>query len=91
MYLYSNSMKLKKLKKDLMKLNLANNHYVPIEVLNDICKCLTKPARQDLRNNYKNGILNYKNMRTETLKELDERVIIAGNGEDTTIIIDDIY
>lgn len=91
MNIYNSNLKLKKLKKDLIKLNLANNHYISIDILNDICKCLTKPARQNLRNNYKNGILNYKNMSTKTLKELDERIIIAGNGDDTVILFDDVY
>lgn len=92
MNIYStNTNKLKKLKKELLKMNVANNHYIDINVLNEICSCLSKQARTDLRKNYKNGILLYKNMKTETLKELDNKILIAGNGEETTVIIDDIF
>lgn len=83
--------RLKKLKKELLKINISNNHYIDTETLNEICRYLTKPARQDLRKNYKDGFILYKNMKTETLKELDNKILIAGNGEETTIIIDDIY
>lgn len=92
MNIYSTNVnKLKKLKKELLKMNVANNHYIDINVLNEICNCLSKQARTDLRKNYKNGILLYKNMKTETLKELDNKILIAGNGEETTVIIDDIF
>ena len=81
---------LKKLKRELSKISINKIQYISDEDIKEICNNLSREAAADVEANYKNNTLNYKGMQTSTLIELSEYTIIAGTGEDTVIIIDDI-
>lgn len=83
--------RLLKLKREIEKIGYKERAYISNEDLDDICRYLSEEASQDLKSNgYKNNSISYKNLNTETLMELSEKILIVGSGDGTVILIDDI-
>lgn len=87
----SNTSRLRKLKKDLLSIKKDESPLITSDDLEVICMNLSEEAAQDLKyNGYKNNSISYKNLNTETLMELSEKILIVGSGDETVILIDDI-
>lgn len=79
-----------KLKKKLLNIKRENVAYINADDIEDVCKYLSKEAGADFKKGCKDGYIGYSKMSKETLIELTEKLVIAGAGKETVIIIDDI-
>ena len=84
----------RKLKKDLKSITRKQYPYIPLEVIEDLCKQLSPEAAKDImENGYKNGELIYSKLKTETLAEIigpEAKALIVGTGKGTRVFIDDV-
>ena len=77
---------LRKLKKQVKELRSNNIPFITDDDIESICKDLSKEAAADLKENgFKNNTINYAALKTETLIELSEAVLIVGTGNGTVI------
>ena len=77
---------LKRLKKQVKELRSNNIPFITDDDIESICKDLSKEAAADLKENgFKNNTINYAALKTETLIELSEAVLIVGTGNGTVI------
>ena len=77
---------LRKLKKQVKELRNNNVPYVTADDIESICKDLSEEAAADLRNNgFRNNTIDYAALKTETLIELSENILIVDTGENTVI------
>ena len=85
---------LRKLKKDLKSITKKQYPYIPLEVIEDLCKQLSPEAAKDImENGYKNGELIYSKLKTETLAEIvgpEAVALVVGTGKGTRVFIDDV-
>ena len=78
---------LKKLQKQVKELRSNNVPYITKEDIESICKDLSKEAAADLKENgFKNNTIDYAALKTETLIELSENILIVGTGKETVVI-----
>ena len=78
---------LKKLKRQVKELRNNNVPYITADDIESICKDLSEEAAADLRNNgFRNNTIDYTALKTETLIELSENVLIVGKGNETVVI-----
>ena len=78
---------LRKLKKQVKELRNNNVPYITADDINSICKDLSEEAAVDLRNNgFRNNTIDYAALKTETLIELSESILIVGKGNETVVI-----
>ena len=77
---------LKKLKRQVKELKNNNVPYITADDIESICKDLSKEAATDLKENgFKYNTIDYTALKTETLIELSENVLIVGTGNGTVI------
>ena len=77
---------LKKLQKQVKELRSNNVPYITKEDIESICKDLSKEAAADLKENgFKNNTIDYAALKTETLIELSENILIVGTGNGTVL------
>ena len=77
---------LRKLKKQVKELRNNNVPYITADDIESICKDLSKEAATDLKENgFKNNTIDYAALKTETLIELSENILIVGTGNRTVI------
>ena len=78
---------LKKLKKQVKELRNNNVPYITADDIESICKDLSDEAAEDLKENgFKNNTIDYAALKTETLIELSENILIVGTGKETVVI-----
>ena len=78
---------LRKLKKQVKELRSNNIPFITDDDIESICKDLSKEAAADLKENgFKNNTINYAALKTETLIELSESILIVGKGNETVVI-----
>lgn len=78
---------LRKLKKQLKAIRNNNVPYVTADDIESICKDLSKEAAADLKENgFKHNTIDYAALKTETLIELSENILIVGKGNETVVI-----
>lgn len=82
--------RLSKLIREVKELGVKDELFISKEDMNEICKLLSKEAGEDFRKACKDGYIGYSKLSKETLIELTEKLVIAGTGKETVIIIDDI-
>lgn len=77
---------LRKLKRQVKELRNNNVPYITADDIESICKDLSKEAATDLKENgFKYNTIDYTALKTETLIELSENVLIVGTGNGTVI------
>ena len=78
---------LRKLKKQVKELRNNNVPYITADDIESICKDLSKEAAADLKENgFKHNTIDYAALKTETLIELSENILIVGKGNETVVI-----
>ena len=78
---------LRKLKKQVKELRSNNIPFITDDDIESICKDLSEEAAADLKENgFKNNTINYAALKTETLIELSENILIVGTGNGTVVI-----
>ena len=78
---------LRKLKKQVKELRSNNIPFITDDDIENICKDLSKEAATDLKENgFKNNTIDYAALKTETLIELSENILIVGTGKETVVI-----
>lgn len=82
--------RLSKLLKEVKELGVKDKPLISKEGLKEICKLLSEEAAVDFKRACKNGYIEYSVLTNETLIELSEKILVAGEGDGTVIIIDDI-
>ena len=81
----SRNYQLNKMRKQLHNLKKKNVHYIDdIEIIREY---LSKEAFKDVEANFKDHTIRYDKLKTETLKEMAENILIVGTGDDTVIIV----
>ena len=76
---------LKKLKKQVKELKGNNVHYIDdIEIIREY---LSEEAFEDVRANFKDHTIRYDRLKTSTLEEMSNNILIVGTGKDTVVII----
>ena len=81
----SRNYQLNKMKKQLNNLKNKNVHY--IDDIGIIREYLTKEAFEDVKANFKDHTIRYDRLKTETLKEMAENILIVGTGDDTVVFV----
>ena len=78
---------LKRLQKQVKELRNNNVPYITADDIESICKDLSKEAAADLKENgFKHNTIDYAALKTETLIELSENILIVGTGKEGTVI-----
>ena len=81
----SRNYQLNKMKKQLNNLKKKNVHYIDdVEFLGEY---LSKEAFEDVKANFKDHTIRYDRLKTETLKEMAENILIVGTGDDTVVFV----
>ena len=81
----SRNYQLNKMKKQLNNLKKKNVHYIDdIEIIGEY---LSKEAFEDVKANFKDHTIRYDRLKTETLKEMAENILIVGTGDDTVVFV----
>ena len=81
----SRNYQLNKMKKQLNNLKKKNVHYIDdIEIIGEY---LSKEAFEDVKANFKDHTIRYDRLKTETLKEMAENILIVGTGDETVVIV----
>ena len=76
---------LKKLQKQVKELRSNNVHYIDdIEIIKEY---LSQEAFEDVKENFKDHIIRYDRLKTETLKEMANNILIVGHGDETVVIV----
>ena len=81
----SRNYQLNKMKKQLNNLKKKNVHYIDdIEIIGEY---LSKEAFEDVKANFKDHTIRYDRLKTETLKEMAENILIVGHGDETVVFV----
>ena len=81
----SKKYQLNKMRKQLQNLKNKNVHYIDdIEIIREY---LSKEAFEDVKANFKDHTIRYDRLKTETLKEMANNILIVGTGKDTVVIV----
>ena len=81
----SRNYQLNKMRKQLYNLKNKNVHYIDdIEIIGEY---LSKEAFEDVKANFKDHTIRYDRLKTETLKEMAENILIVGTGDDTVVFV----
>ena len=76
---------LNKMRKQLYNLKNKNVHYIDdIEIIKEY---LSQEAFEDVKENFKDHIIRYDRLKTETLKEMANNILIVGHGDETVVIV----
>ena len=76
---------LKKLKKQVKELKGNNVHYIDdIEIIREY---LSEEAFDDVKANFIDHAIKYDRLKTSTLEEMSNNILIVGTGKDTVVII----
>ena len=79
----SKKYQLDKLKRQLEAIRDKNVHYIDdIEIIREY---LSKEAFEDVRGNFKDHTIKYDKLKTSTLEEMSNNILIVGTGKDTVI------
>ena len=79
---------LKRLQKQVKELRSNNMPFITDDDIENICKDLSKEAATDLKENgFKNNTIDYAALKTDTLIELSENILIVGTGKEGTVVI----
>ena len=81
----SRNYQLNKMKKQLNNLKNKNVHY--IDDIGIIREYLTKEAFEDVKANFKDHTIKYDKLKTSTLKEMANNILIVGYGKEDTVVI----
>ena len=74
---------LDKLKRQLEAIRDKNVHYIDdIEIIREY---LSEEAFEDVRGNFKDHTIKYDKLKTSTLEEMSNNILIVGTGKDTVI------
>ena len=81
----SRNYQLNKMRKQIHNLKKKNVHYIDdIEIIREY---LSKEAFDDVKANFKDHTIRYDRLKTETLKEMAENILIVGTGDDTVVFV----
>ena len=81
----SKKYQLDKMKRQLHNLKKKNVHYIDdIEIIREY---LSKEAFEDVKANFKDHTIRYDRLKTETLKEMANNILIVGHGDDTVVFV----
>ncbi len=81
----SKKYQLDKLKRQLEAIRDKNVHYIDdIEIIREY---LSEEAFEDVRANFKDHTIRYDRLKTSTLEEMSNNILIVGTGKDTVVII----
>ena len=81
----SKKYQLNKMRKQLQNLKNKNVHYIDdIEIIGEY---LSKEAFDDVKANFKDHTIRYNRLKTETLKEMANNILIVGTGNDTVVFV----
>ena len=81
----SRNYQLNKMKKQLNNLKKKNVHYIDdIEIIREH---LSKEAFEDVEANFKDHTIRYDKLKTDTLKEMANNILIVGHGDETVVIV----
>lgn len=73
------------MRKQLNSLRSRNVHYIDdIEIIREY---LSEEAFEDVKANFKNHTIRYDKLKTETLKEMAENILIVGTGDETVVFV----
>ena len=76
---------LDKLKRQLEAIRNKNVHYIDdIEIIREY---LSEEAFEDVKANFKDHTIRYDRLKTSTLEEMSNNILIVGTGKDTVVII----
>ena len=76
---------LKKLKKQVKELRGNNVHYIDdIEIIREY---LSEEAFKDVEENFIDHAIKYDRLKTSTLEEMANNILIVGTGKDTVVIV----
>ena len=79
----SKKYQLDKLKRQLEAIRDKNVHYIDdIEIIREY---LSEEAFEDVRGNFKDHTIKYDKLKTSTLEEMSNNILIVGTGKDTVI------
>ena len=79
------SYQLKKLQKQIKELRSNNVHYIDdIEIIREY---LSEEAFEDVKANFKDHTIRYDRLKTSTLEEMANNILIVGTGKDTVVIV----
>ena len=82
---YNRKYQLNKMKRQLHHLKRKNVHYIDnIEIIREH---LSKEAFDDVKANFKDHTIRYDKLKTETLKEMAENILIVGTGDETVVFV----
>ena len=85
--------KLRRMKNELKAMRKEDNPCIPPDDIMELCNYLSEEAKKDiLDNGYdpRTGELIYSKLKTETLIEIVDPVLIVGSGDGTRVFIDDV-
>ena len=85
--------KLRRMKNELKAMRKEDNPCIPPDDIQELCSHLSKEAAADILNNGynpKTGELIYSKLKTETLIEIVDPVLIVGSGDGARVLIDDV-
>lgn len=83
--IYNRNYQLNKMRKQLNSLRNNNVHYIDdIEIIREY---LSEEAFEDVKTNFKDHTIRYDKLKTSTLKEMANNILIVGTGEDTVVIV----
>ena len=83
--IYNRNYQLNKMRKQLNSLRSRNVHYIDdIEIIREY---LSEEAFEDVKANFKNHTIRYDKLKTETLKEMAENILIVGTGDETVVFV----
>lgn len=85
--------KLRRMKNELKAMRKEDNPCIPQDDIMELCNYLSEEAATDiLDNGYdpRTGELIYSKLKTETLIEIVDPVLIVGSGDGTRVFIDDV-
>lgn len=83
--IYNRKYQLDKMKRQLHNLKKKNVHYIDdIEIIREY---LSKEAFEDVEANFKDHTIRYDRLKTETLKEMAENILIVGTGDETVVFV----
>ena len=83
--IYNRNYQLNKMRKQLNSLKNRNVHYIDdIEIIREY---LSEEAFEDVKANFKDHTIKYDKLKTSTLKEMANNILIVGYGKEDTVVI----
>ena len=83
--IYNRNYQLNKMRKQLNSLKNRNVHYIDdIEIIRE---SLSEEAFEDVKANFKDHTIKYDKLKTSTLKEMANNILIVGYGKEDTVVI----